>query len=228
MRPTRILPLLAATVAIVACGSDNTGTNPGGGGNETPIVYKLALGTTMVDSISVTVATVVPVTVHLTQAGTAVAGTMVHWNVLEGDGKPSSDSTATDANGDATVQWTLGNTAGFNTLSATAFNASASYHATGVAGPPSNLQRVTADSSAVVAGASLPLFVRAVDALGNGTSGVDITWSASAGQLTLTTTAAGSKGGASTVYTPPSTPGTYTVTATLPGKAAVTFTIVAL
>jgi hypothetical protein len=87
---------------------------------------------------------------------------------------------------------------------------------------------VTADSSAVVAGASLPLFVRAVDALGNGTSGVDITWSASAGQLTLTTTAAGSKGGASTVYTPPSTPGTYTVTATLPGKAAVTFTIVAL
>jgi hypothetical protein len=225
MRLTRILPLLAATVAIVACGSDNTGTNPGGG-NETPTVYKLALGASMVDSMSVTVATVLPVTVHLTKDGAVAAGTMVRWNVVEGSGKTSSDSTATDANGDATVQWTLGDTAGYNTLSATAFNASTAYHATGVAGPPSSLARVTAESSTVVAGASLPLSVRAVDALGNGTGGVDITWSASAGQLTLTTTAAGSKGGASTVFTPPSAPGTYTVTATLSGATAVTFTIV--
>lgn len=228
MRPTRILSLLAATVAIVACGSDNTGTNPGDGGTVVPIIYELVLGTGVTDSVAVTVGTTVPVTVHLTKDGTSLAGAYVHWNVLEGGGKASVDSTVTDANGDASVEWTLGDTSGANTLSATAFTKSLFYHATGLAGPPVDLRSVSADSAEVVAGASLPLFVRVVDALGNGVAGETVTWSASSGQLTFTTTSAGSNGGAATVFTSPGTPGTYTVTATLPGKTTVTFTIVAL
>ena len=231
MRSTRLIPLLAATVAIVACGSDNTGTNPGTGngtGNEPKVVYNLALAAGVVDSATATVATPIPVIVHLTQAGAVVSGATVRWTISQGSGKVSADSTTTDANGDASVQWTLGDTVGVNTVSATALGAAVAYHATGVAGAAANLVRVSIDSSAVVAGASLPLFVRAVDGLGNGTGGTDITWSATGGLVTFTTTTTGTKGGASTVFTPPSTPGTYTVTATLPGKATVSFKIVAL
>jgi hypothetical protein len=226
MRSIQFFVLAVATVAIAACKSDSTG--PGDGAGTPPIVYTLTVDTTLKDSINATVATTVPVRVQLTKAGAPVAGGIVTWTSTLGSGKVSSDSTATDANGNATILWTLGDTAGYNTLSIASFDATTVYHAVGLAGEPTNLVRVSEDSTAVVAGAALALSVRAIDRLGNGAGTADIQWSATGGDIFMTPTPAGTNGGATTVFTTPETPGTYSVTATLPGHASVTFKIVAL
>ena len=224
------LAITAAAVALAACGSDKSATEPGGntGGGTPTIIYNLIVDTTLKDSVKATVATQVPVRVQLTKAGVAVPNGTVHWKATLGSGKVSADSNVTDANGVATILWTLGDTAGFNTIAISSFDASVSYHAVGTAGAPSDLIRVSPDSMALVAGASVPLFVRSTDHLGNGTGGVTVNWSTSAGAISLQTTPAGDNGGASTVFTSPTIPGTYTVTAAVPGHASVTFKIVAL
>jgi hypothetical protein len=227
MRAPRILLIAAATAIVAACGKDNGSTEPPPGQGAQAIVYTLTVDTTLSDTVSATVATQVPVTVQLTKAGAAVPSATVTWKATLGSGKVSSETSTTDANGNASVLWTIGDTAGFNTLSITAFDASTVYHATGTAGAPSTLVRVSADSSTVVAGASLPISVRATDPLGNGSGGATIQWSASSGKITFAATPSGTTGGATTVLTT-STPGTYTVTATLPGHASVSFTVVAL
>lgn len=221
------LACVAGAVVLAACGSDGNGsTGPSDGGGSTPIVYTLTVDTLLSDSVSATVASAVPVRVTLTKAGAPVPAGMVHWKVTLGSGKVSVDSSATDANGVAAVQWTLGDTVGFNTLAISAFDASAVYHAVGKSDLPTTLSRVSADSLGIVAGASLPVAVRVTDRFGNGATGVTINWVATAGVLTVANTPAGANGGAATVFTPPST-GTYNVTATLPNRGSVTFKIVA-
>lgn len=224
------LAITAAAVLLAACGSDKSATEPGGttGGGTTTIVYTLIVDTTLKDSVKATVATQVPVVVHLTKAGVPVSSGTVHWKTTLGSGKVSADSNVTDANGVATILWTLGDTAGFNTIAISSFDAATSYHAVGTPGAPADLIRVSPDSMALVAGASVPLFVRSTDHLGNGTGGVTVNWTTSGGAISLPTTPAGDNGGASTVFTSPTIPGTYTVTATVPGHASVTFKVVAL
>jgi hypothetical protein len=227
MRASRILLIAAATAVSVACGKDNGSTAPTNGEGPKPIVYTLTVDTTLADTASATVGTQVPVIVRLTKEGAGVPSATVTWKSTLGGGTVSSETSTTDADGNATILWTLGDTAGFNTLSITAFDAATLYHAEGTPDVPSNLVRVSADSSTVVAGASLPISVRVTDRLGNGAGGATIEWSATGGQITFTTTPAGTTGGATTVLTT-SAPGTYTVTATLPGHASVSFTVVAL
>jgi hypothetical protein len=227
MRATRVLVITAAAAIAVACGKDSSTAPAGGGEGPTPIVYTLTVDTTLADTATATVAGQVPVIVQLTKAGLAVPSGTVTWKITAGNGKVSSPTSTTDANGNASVIWTLGDTAGLNTLGISSFDATTGYQATGTADAPSNLIRVSADSSLVVSGASLPLAVRATDRLGNGATGANITWAASGGQITFTTTPAGSTGGATTVFTT-AAPGTYTVTATLPGHASISFKVVAL
>jgi len=226
IRAPRILLIAAMTAIVAACGKDN-GTNPIEGPGPTPIVYTLTVDTTLADTATATVATQVPVTVQLTKAGVPVPGGTVVWKSTLGSGKVSADSVVTDANGNASILWTLGDTAGLNTLAISSFDATTAYFGVGTADVPSNLIRVSADSSLVVTGASLPIAVRATDRLGNGAGGADVTWSATGGQFTFTTTPAGTNGGATTVFTP-TAPGTYTVTATLSGHATILFKVVAL
>ena len=226
MRASRIFLIVAATAVAAACGKDN-GTAPVTGEGPQQIVYTLTVDTTLADTVNATVGTTVPVRVQLTKAGAPVPNGTVTWKATLGGGKLSAETSTTDANGVAAVTWTIGDTAGFNTVSAASFDASVLYHAVGTADVASNLVRVTADTSKVVAGASLPLSVRATDRLGNGSSGATIQWTATGGNITLSSTPVGSKGGATTVLTT-SAPGTYTVTATLPGHASVSFTVVAL
>jgi len=227
IRAPRILLIAAAAAIVAACGKDSS-TSPGEGpGTPTAIVYTLTVDTTLADTATATVATQVPVTVHLSKAGAAVPNGTVTWKATLGSGKVTSETSTTDANGNASILWTLGDTAGFNTLSITSFDASTVYHAVGTPDEPSNLVRVSADSSLVITGASLPLSVRATDRLGNGSGGADVIWTATGGQITVTTTPAGKNGGASTVFTT-TAPGTYTVTARLPGHASLLFKVVAL
>lgn len=226
MKATRVFLFAAATAVAVACGKDSS-TEPSTGSGPTPIVYTLTVDTLLPDTATATVAKQVPVRVQVTKAGVVVPSGTVTWKVTTGGGTVSSATSTTDANGYASVVWTLGDTTGYQSLGISAFDASAGYTALGTADTPTNLLRVSSDSALVVSGASLPLSVRATDRLGNGATGADVTWSATGGQIVLTATPAGATGGATTVFTT-TTPGTYIVTATLPGHASISFTVVAL
>src|ERR1700759_2262126 len=114
----RMLWTAAAAAIVAACGKDS-GTNPIEGSGPQAIVYTLTVDTTLADTATATVATQVPVTVHLSKAGVAVPNGSVTWKATLGSGKVTSETSTTDANGNASILWTLGDTAGFNTLSIT-------------------------------------------------------------------------------------------------------------
>src|SRR2546427_222807 len=64
-------------------------------------------------NVTDTVLSTVPVAVTVTNHwGAAVSGVSVSWTVTGGGGSPSQASTMTNGNGVASVNWTLGSTAG--------------------------------------------------------------------------------------------------------------------
>jgi len=218
---------MVATLAVAACSKDSTSPADGGVTTPTPTVYSVTFDSGTVDSTAATVGTSIPIHIHVTKAGAGVANAPVTWTVSTGHGTVSSSTTTTDAGGGTFVNWTLGDTAGVNTISATAFDASATVRAIGTAGAAVSLAKVSTDSSAVVAGASIPLTVRAVDRGGNPVSGASIAWTTTGGALTGSSSTTGTAGNATIVLTT-SAKGTFSVTATLAGKGTVTFKVVAL
>ncbi|HEU4993640.1 MAG TPA: Ig-like domain-containing protein [Gemmatimonadaceae bacterium] len=72
-----------------------------------------------------------PIVVHvLDQIGNSLANGVVSWTVLSGGGSVSASTTLTDANGNASVTWTMG-AAGVNALRAAIANgASVTFTAT--------------------------------------------------------------------------------------------------
>jgi len=68
----------------------------------------------------------------LGKAGTPVAGAEVHWRVIEGGGRINETTTLTDAQGLATVEWTLGSDVGQQLLLASSANASFTVRATAI------------------------------------------------------------------------------------------------
>lgn len=98
---------------------------------------------------------------------------------------------------------------------------------TATPGPAAALSKMVPDSLVVAPGASTLLTVRAVDQFGNPVAGVVVSWAATGGALTVTTTTTGSSGNAEVVFTSETTPRSYTVTATAPGLDAAAFSIVA-
>ena len=98
-------------------------------------------------------------------------------------GTLSAASNTTDANGNATVNLTLGNTAGVDSVRASLANgASVILTATATSGAFTNLVMVSGDAQSVTAGATTQAFViRAVDQFGNSVTGVPITWATTGG-----------------------------------------------
>src|SRR5512146_3215154 len=93
---------------------------------------------------SATVATVVPggIVVKVTDAsGHAVTGASVAFAVTVGNGSTNPRIAVTDANGQATVAWTLGTVAGSNEVVATVSGVSTQikFSATGTVGPVTSI-----------------------------------------------------------------------------------------
>ncbi len=198
------------------------GTNPGGQ------VFTVVLDTGIVDSSTFVVGTAIPFRVRVTQSGSPAVAAIVTWTVLTGHGSVASATSTTDSSGVASVQWTIGDTVGFNSASAAAGDGSATLRAVGVGGAASAINRVTQDTSSVVATGSVAITVRVVDFFGNPTGGATVTWTSTAGSINAPSTTTSASGNATTTFTTPAAPGTYMVTAVLPGQASITFTIVAL
>jgi adhesin/invasin len=110
---------------------------------------------------SATVNTTVPTapSVRVTDAhGNDVSGVTVTFTVESGGGSVAGGTQTTDTDGTASVDsWTLGTTAGANTLRATAGSVSVVFSATGTAGAPSSIVKQAGDAqSATVNTAVVP------------------------------------------------------------------------
>jgi hypothetical protein len=225
----RRLALILAALAVVACKKDkddSTGITPTDP-TTSPAGLNIAFDSGTVDADTLPVHSTVVLKLHVRQQGAGVPNVNVAWAVTNGKGTVSSASTGTDASGAASVTWTLGDTVGINTVTASITGAGATLSKFAAAGPAAALVRVSPDSTGVVAGASLPLTARVVDKFGNAVKGVAVSWTTSAGSLSAASTTSGVTGNAATNLTT-TAKGTYTVTATAIGKGSVAFKVVGL
>ncbi len=133
-----------------------------------------------------------PPAVRVTDAfNNPVAGVAVAFAVTAGGGTINAASVTTDAAGLAALTtWTLGTVAGPNTVTATVAGLTGSpvsFNATGTVGAAANLVAlsVTAQSATVGTAVGAVPSVRVQDAVGNGVSGVTVTFTLTAGGGTI-------------------------------------------
>jgi adhesin/invasin len=167
------------------------------------------------------------------QFGNAVPGVAVTFTVVTGGGSISGPVATSDAAGLAAVgSWTLGTSAGSNSLNASAGSLSGSpvtFTATGTAGPATSLATSAGDGQSAAVGTSVatPPTVLVTDAFSNPVSGVQVTFSVTAGNGSLTgpvstTGAAGTAAVGS--WTLGATAKVDTLTASVTGLPSVQFT----
>ena len=127
----------------------------------------------------------------LNSGGSPIAGQIVNFRVVKGDGSVFAGAAITNDQGLAQERWTLGKSiVDSQVVEARAIDASSGvalvfgrFVATAVAGPPAILDKVAGDSQTEIAGAVLPDSLRVVskDAYGNPVSNATVTWSVQSG-----------------------------------------------
>jgi hypothetical protein len=177
-------------------------------------------GTTQSATVNTAVATDPAVLVQDAN-NNAVSGYPVTFVVASGGGTLAGETPVTNASGVAAVtSWTLGTTAGTNTVTVTANGLSGSpltFTATGNAAAASRYV-VTSSSYSPVAGAAVTISAQLADTYGNAvrTSGLSVTWSktGSGGSLTSSSTTLATGIATATLTTATAAGNSYTVTAT--------------
>jgi len=173
-----------------------------------------AVTTTLADSIRVIV----------TLNGTAQAGDTIRWAALGTGASVSPAKSVTDATGIASTTWTLGQTAGQQSATATfagATGSPVSFSAT--AGPGAatqiTLQSGNAQTALINAVFGAPLVVKISDQFGNGVAGDTLTWASVLGIASVNPAKSTSSatGLAQTAITAGSGAGQDTITATATG-----------
>ena len=143
-------------------------------------------------------------------------------------GSVAPDTVTTNADGRAGVRWTLGPTAGSQTLSATIVGPSSPaplsivVAATAGAGGVASFTAVRGNNQSATAGSLLPdsLVVRATDANGNPVGGVNVAWTLTGGgSVSAASTQTGPDGFTGVLRTLGPTAGPQTTTATASGAA---------
>lgn len=159
--------------------------------------------------------------------GRPVAGHTVAWTVTSGGGSVSPTTSVTDAEGVAKTHWTLGPTQGEQRLQAAVSESmTTTFTATAQIGAGAALTRVSGTGQTAAPGAALPQPL-VVEVRQNGTpvAGVTVTWSAAAGNGTVTpaTSVTDAAGRAQAAWTLGAAAGAQTATATVPGAGTVVF-----
>ena len=181
-----------------------------------------------------------PPSVKVTDAaGNAISGIAVTFAVASGGGSITGGSATTNAEGVATVgSWTLGATAGPNTLTATSAavaGATVTFTAAGGVGAAAVITANTGNNQSATAGAVVvnPPSVKITDANNNPIAGFVVTFAPAAGSGTVTAgTATSNALGIATVgsWRLGSTPGPQSLTATAAGLTGspITFSATAI
>lgn len=182
---SRVVSVLAigTLLAITACG--------GGDGPQVPTTFAPNAGSaTTLTGVVATQSGAAPQVQILDAKGKGIKGLRVRWKTGAASGVVANDSILTDASGIASSGgWTLGTTAGLQTLTATADGLSPIVFTANVAaGPVANLVRVSQDGqlAAVNTNVPQPPSVRAQDAFGNPVAGVVVMFSVASGGGTIT------------------------------------------
>jgi hypothetical protein len=181
-QPLIVRQLLAGVTALMACGGEGIGTDPGGrmlfitaGGVQTGVVGE-GLST--------------PLTVRVTNlAGRAVAGDSVRFSIPPEAGTLSHQPAVTDEDGFAYAGWTLPTRAGGYRATAVIALDTVVFVATATAGPGTALQLVGGGDQTGVAGQALAdrIVVRVVDRYGNAVVGTTVAFVAPLGNGTALT-----------------------------------------
>ena len=168
--------------------------------------------------------------------GNAIPGATVSYTVVSGGGTLSAATATTTSGGLASVQWTLGRTAGTQqSVSATVAGngATALFTAVGTADEPTEMitaPNVLANGQRVKFGTAVPIrpAVKVVDRHGNGVAGRTVTFAVTAGGGSVTgASVATDLNGIATVgsWTMGSSVGTNTLEASTAGFSPVVFTV---
>jgi plastocyanin len=209
--------LLVGGLALACSSSDSGG---GGGPNPNLVLAKTAANSGDAQTATVGQALALPVRVILTNNGAAEQGTTVNWATASG----TIDATSiTDVDGVATATWTLGNTSGPVTATATVTDATGSpitFTATADPDAPAELSIAGGDGQQGTVNATLPpLQAKVADQFGNGVPGVAVTWTVTSGDGTVApgTSNTDANGIAETELTFGATAGDVTVDAEVTG-----------
>ena len=166
--------------------------------------------------------------------GNPVAGAAVTFAVTAGGGSVTGASQTTNSSGVATVgSWTLGTSAGANSLSATSGSLTAAvFTATGTVGAAASVTKTAGDNQTAEDGTTLPIApaVTVRDAAGNPVSGVTVIFAVGTGGGSLTggTQVTNASGVATVGSWTLGTIGQNTLTATAGTLPPVTFTATAI
>ncbi|MGB7213214.1 MAG: hypothetical protein WBC97_11395 [Gemmatimonadales bacterium] len=174
-----------------------------------------------------------PLVVKVTDAhANPVAGAKIIWNVQNGSGTfagLSVDTVVTAANGLASVSFTLGTTAGIDSLRATIQGTAAwvTFSATSTSGAASAISVVSgsAQSDTVAVALPAPLIVRVADGSNNAVTGVKVFWTRvfGTGAVSADSTVTDALGHAQVTFTLGTLVGTDSIKATLSSGDSVKF-----
>jgi plastocyanin len=162
-----------------------------------------------------------PLRVLVTLSGAPLSGQTITWGTSGTGSAVTPPTSVTDATGIATTTWTINNTAGAQSATATLAGATGSpvtFAGTGIPRDAAFIAVASGNNQSGNPGGALanPLKVRVTDQFGNGVSGVSVDWAvtsgtASVGSLSSLTDATGV---AQVGVTLGATPGPVTITAT--------------
>ena len=159
--------------------------------------------------------------------GSPLPNVPVRWSVTGGGGSLETVVDTTDANGHASTIYRSPALAGTATVTASAAQEGRQFTVLIVADTTGSLFAYGGNGAAALVGVPLTLTARATDRFGNPMSGVDVTWSASSGQLQLTSGTTDSTGKTTNVITVGPDTGSVSIVATSRFNS-VTFTVFAL
>jgi hypothetical protein len=219
--------IAAAALVVAAACSDSNNTAP------TPVATTITVNSaTNGQAGTVGTALAQPLSVIVEdQSGVPMANATVTWTVSSGGGSVASGSSTTDDSGTATVIWTLGPTAGVDSLQASIGSGTpVVFTATATAGAATALRVTSGDPQSVAAGSqTAPLVVQVIDQFANPIANATVTWLVQGGGLlSATSTTTDATGTAQVTLTTDAAPASYTVTATTGNITPVTFSITAM
>jgi len=216
-RPTALL--MAATVLAGACGGGSSGPPPANmtttvaavsGNGQTGVVGQLLPN---------------PIQVVVTEGGQPASDATVNWSTTAAGGAMTPASVATDANGVANSNWTLGSVSGSQTAQATVAGASGSpvtFSASALAGAAATLAKAGGDGQTGELNALLgaPVQAKVTDEFGNAVAGTDVNWSATGASVSAATVASNGSGISQVSVTLGGIAGPITITAESNGLTA--------
>ena len=155
-----------------------------------PVIEKAATASGDAQSGTVGFPLTNPLRVLVTLSGTAQAGTTVTWAAAGTGAAVNPLTSVTDVSGIATTTWTLGQTAGAQSATASLAGATGSpvqFTATAAARAAAFLSLASGDAQSAQVGSPFanPLRVKAADQFGNGVSGETVTWAVATGSATV-------------------------------------------